>query len=339
MIRYGLIGCGAWGSHYAAAVKKNPRLELAAIADVAVNTVAEFRKTYPGVTVSTDYRDVVAANVDVVAVVTPNSLHHETGLAVLKAGKHLLIEKPFALTTAECDDMIRLAKEKNLYLAVGHQFRLSSLWGLIKKMVDDGFIGEPRYLLVELSRNPYRLGADGWRYDLYRVGDWIAEEPIHFLDLAVWYVENYAKPVSLHASANSTDASRPELQDNVAATIEFSNGALAIVAQTLSMFEHHQLVKVAGTKGALWATWNGAMDRTLRPAFSLKTFDGKEVKEVPIEKSTGELFELEDQLGLMADVVNGQASVHCTGEDGRRAVVLSHATLESAQHQQPVLLS
>jgi myo-inositol 2-dehydrogenase/D-chiro-inositol 1-dehydrogenase len=338
MTRYGIIGCGAWGSHYAAAVQKNLRLELVAIADAAENTAAELHKTYPGVTVSTDYRDVVSANVDVIAVVSPNFSHHEIGTAVLKAGKHLLIEKPFALTTEQCGDMIRLAKEKKLQLVVGHQFRLSSLWGLIKKMIEDGFVGEPRYALVELSRNPYRLGADGWRYDLKHVGDWIAEEPIHFLDLAVWYFEKYAKPVSIHASANSTDSSRPELQDNVAATIEFSNGAIAIVAQTLSMFEHHQLVKIAGTNGALWASWSGAMDRTLHPSFFLKAFDGKEVKDVSIEKITGELYELEEQLDLMADIIAGKAPVHCTGEDGRRAVALSAAALESAKRKRPITL-
>ena len=337
MVRYGIIGCGAWGRHYAAAIKKNPRLELVAIADVAEKTVEALRQDFPGVTVSTDYRDVVSATVDVIAVVSPNDLHHEHGMAVLNGGKHLLIEKPFGLSTGECDEMIRLAKEKNLHLAVGHQFRLSSLWGLIKTMIDDGFIGEPRYALVELSRNPYRLGADGWRYDLKRVGDWIAEEPIHFLDLAVWYFEKYAKPVSIHASANSTDASRPELQDNVGATLEFSNGGFAVVAQTLSMFEHHQLVKIAGTKGALWATWSGTMDRTLHPSFTLKAFDGKEVKDIPIEKITGELFELEDQLNLMADIIAGKAPVHCSGEDGCRAVALSAATLESAKRKQPVV--
>ena len=338
MTRYGLIGCGAWGSHYAAAIKKNPRLELIAVTDVAEDTAAKLRKDYPDVTISTNYQDVVSANVDVIAVVSPNYSHHEIGMAALNAGKHLLIEKPFALTTAECEDMIRLAKEKNLHLVVGHQFRLSSLWGLIKKMIDDGFIGEPRYSLVELSRNPYRLGADGWRYDLKRVGDWIAEEPIHFLDLACWYFEKYAKPVSIHASANSTDANRPELQDNVGATIEFSNGAFAIIAQTLSMFEHHQLVKIAGTKGSLWAGWSGTMDRTLHPAFFLKAFDGKEVKEIPIEKITGELYELEDQLDLMVDIIAGKVPAHCTGEDGLRAVQLSAATLESAKRKQPVAL-
>jgi len=338
MTRYGIIGCGAWGRHYAAAIKKNPRLELIAVADPVEAVLGELQKEHPDTAFSTDYKDVVAANVDVVAVVSPNHLHLEHGMAALKAGKHLLIEKPFALSVAECSEMILLAKEKKLHLAVGHQFRLSSLWGLIKKMVDDGFVGEPRYALVELSRNPYRLGADGWRYDLKRVGDWIAEEPIHFLDLAAWYFEKYAQPVSIHASANSTDSGRPELQDNVGATINFSNGAFAIIAQTLSMFEHHQLVKIAGTKGALWAGWSGTLDRTLHPSFFLKAFDGKEVREVPIEKITGELFELEDQLDLMADIIVGKAANHCSGEDGKRAVMLSAATLEAAATKQPIVL-
>ena len=338
MARYGLIGCGAWGRHYAAAITKNPRLELVAIAEIAQETVETLRRDYSEVLVSTDYRDVIEANVDVVAVVSPNSLHHEHGMAVLNAGKHLLIEKPFGLSTAECDDMIQLAKAKNLQLVVGHQFRLSSLWGLIKKMVDDGFVGEPKYALVELSRNPYRLGADGWRYDLKRFGDWIAEEPIHFLDLAAWYFEKYTQPVSVHASANSTDSSRPELQDNVGATIDFTNGSFAVVAQTLSAFEHHQMVKIAGTKGALWGGWSGALDREPHPSFFLKAFDGKEVKEIPIEKTTGELFELEDQIDLMAEIIAGRVTVHCSGEDGKRAVALSAATLESAKRKQPIEL-
>ena len=78
------------------------------------------------------------------------------------------------------------------------------------------------------------------------------------------------------------------------------------------------------------------MDRTLHPSFSLKAFDGKEVKDIPIEKITGELFELEDQLNLMADIIAGKAPVHCSGEDGCRAVALSAATLESAKRKQPV---
>ena len=338
MIRYGIIGCGAWGRCYAEAIKKNPKLKLGAVVESSENALPELRRNYPDAMVFSNYREILSADLDLVAVVVPNHLHYEIGMAVLESGKHLLMEKPFAPTAEECDGMIRLAEKKNLRLAIGHQFRLSSLWGLIKKMIDDGFVGEPRYALVELSRNPYRLGVDGWRFDPRRVGNWISEEPIHFLDLACWYFDRFSHPVSIHASSNSSDGTRPDLHDNVGATIEFSDGSFAVVAQTLSAFEHHQTVKIAGTKGALWGGWSGALDRTLHPDFFLKAFDGKNVETIPIEKQTGELFELEDQLALMADVVVGNATVHCTGAEGRLAVALSLAALESSKQKQPIPL-
>ncbi len=67
-------------------------------------------------------------------------------------------------------------------------------------MIDEGFVGEPRYVLVELSRMPYRQGAEGWRYDIDKVGNWILEEPIHFFDFARWYLQGSGQPVSVFAA-------------------------------------------------------------------------------------------------------------------------------------------
>ena len=83
-------------------------------------------------------------------------------------------------------------------------------------MIDAGAIGDPQYALIELWRNPYRPGADGWRYDIERVGDWILEEPIHFFDLARWYFAGSGEPVSVYARANALDPDRPALQDKFA---------------------------------------------------------------------------------------------------------------------------
>ena len=96
----------------------------------------------------------------------PSHLHHEIASAALAAGKHLLLEKPMALSLRECDDLIRLAREHNRVFAVGHELRLSSLWGKVKELIADGFVGEPQYVLIELSRRPYRQGSENWRYDI-----------------------------------------------------------------------------------------------------------------------------------------------------------------------------
>jgi myo-inositol 2-dehydrogenase/D-chiro-inositol 1-dehydrogenase len=89
-----------------------------------------------------------------------------------------------------------------------------------------------------------------------------------------------------------------------------------VISQTLSGFEHHQVAKVTGTKGALWASWSGAMDRTFHPTFSLKHFDGEKAFEVPLTKITGEVYELAHEIAMVADAVAGTRTLTVTGEDG-----------------------
>ena len=336
-VRFGLVGFGAWGQHHANAITVTPDAKLVAIAARSDASVSAAQEKYPDAAVSNDFRELISRDdIDVVDVVVPSYLHHEVACAVFESGKHLLLEKPMGVSLSECDDMIRLAKQHDRMFAVGHELRLSSMWGKAKEMIDDGFIGQPLYALVELSRNPYRLGADGWRYDLSRVGSWILEEPIHFFDLARWYLEASGQPERIYATANSRQAGRPELQDNFSAIMHFTGGGYAVVSQTLAAFEHHQTVKVTGTKGALWASWSGAMDRTRHPTYSLRAFDGNEVTAIPIEKPTGELFELEDQVARVVDSFRTGRPLHCTAEDGRWSVAMCLAAEASVKSGQAV---
>ncbi|QDU75400.1 1,5-anhydro-D-fructose reductase [Bremerella volcania] len=329
-LRFGLIGFGAWGKHHANAIRQTAGVELAAIAARSEASAAAAKDAYPDAVVFTDYRQMLeTVDLDLVDVVVPSHLHHEIGMAVLAAGCHLLLEKPMGTSLAQCDDLLRLAQEKNLHLAIGHEFRLSSLWGKVKSLIDDGYVGTPQYALVELSRNPYRQGSDGWRYDIERVGNWILEEPIHFFDLARWYLGGNGEPQSVVALANSRQVDHPELQDNFSALVNFGGGAYAVVSQTLSAFEHHQTVKVTGTKGALWASWSGSLDRTRHPTFSLRGFNGEAVEDIPVEKITGELFELEDQIAMLVDVLKNDRPLACNAEDGRWSVMLCLAAQES----------
>jgi myo-inositol 2-dehydrogenase/D-chiro-inositol 1-dehydrogenase len=336
-VKFGLIGFGAWGKFHAGAIAKTPGAQLAAIAAPSEESRAAAREAHPDAEVFSDYRDLVKrTDLDIVDVVVPSHVHHEIASAVLSAGKHLLLEKPMALSLRECDDLIAIAKKHNRLLAVGHELRLSSLWQKVKELVDAGFVGEPQYVLVELSRRPYRLGSQSWRYDISRVGNWILEEPIHFFDLARWYFSSLGNPQTIYATANSRQLEHPELQDNFSAIVHFSRGAYAVISQTLSAFEHHQTVKLAGTKGALWASWSGAMDRTLHPTFSLRAFDGETVSEVPIDKVTGEVFELEDQMAMLVSAVRDGRPLTCTAEDGRWSVAMCLAAARSVQTGQSV---
>jgi myo-inositol 2-dehydrogenase/D-chiro-inositol 1-dehydrogenase len=338
-VGFGLIGYGAWGSHYASALARIPGAKLVAVAAHSENTCSKVRAELSGVPIYTDYSDLLRReNVDVVAVVVPPHLHYEVGKAVLESGRHLLLEKPMALRLDHCDQLIALARNKNRLLGIGHEMRLSPLWGKLKTMIDEGAIGRPLYGLVELWRRPYRQGSEGWRYDINRVGNWILEEPIHFFDLARWYLAGAGDPASVYARANSRQPGHPELQDNFSAILNFPSGAYFVLSQTLAAFEHHLAVKITGDGGALWAAWSGEMDRTFHPSLSLKYSDGREQTEIPIAWTAGEVFELQEQLAMMVEAVRNRRPLAANGEDGKWSVALCQAAQRSVEKEAPVLV-
>jgi myo-inositol 2-dehydrogenase/D-chiro-inositol 1-dehydrogenase len=336
---FGLIGFGAWGRFHADAIAKTTGASLKAIAARSDASRNAARDAFPSAEVYADYRELLARpDIDVVDIVVPSYLHHEIASAALTAGKHLLLEKPMALSLRECDDLIALARKHDRIFAVGHEFRLSSLWGKAKELIASGFIGEPKYALIELSRRPYRLGSENWRYDISRVGSWILEEPIHFFDLARWYLGSLGDPQTVYAAASSRQAGHEELKDNFTAIVHFPHGGYAVVSQTLAAFEHHQTVKVTGTKGALWASWSGALDRTLHPTFSLRAFDGEQVQQIQIDKITGEVFELEDQIAMLVGAIRKGGDLSCSAVDGRWSVAMCLAAQESVDSGRPVAI-
>ena len=336
-VRFGLVGFGAWGQHHAQSIATNPEAQLVAIAAPSEASRAAAAKAHPGARIFPDHRQMLAeTKLDIVDVVTPSHTHLEMAKDVFNAGCHLLLEKPMALRVEDCRAMVKLAQERGLKFAVGHEFRLSSQWGEIKRRIASGVIGEPQYVLVELLRKPYRLGASGWRYDPQRVGSWVLEEPIHFFDLARWYLEDAGDPVDLYAYGNSRDPARPALYDNFSAMFKYPNGAYAVVSQTLAAFEHHQTVKVAGTKGAIWAGWSGALDRTLEPMCFLKVFDGEKLEEVKLAKQSGEVFELREEIARCVQMVRGEAEPAATGEVGLWSAGLCLLAEESIRQKRPL---
>lgn len=316
-IRFGVIGYGLFGAHHARAIARTDGAQLVAIAVPSERSQAAARLDQPDVALYADHRELLARqDIDIVSVVVPNTLHYAVGRAVLAAGKHLLLEKPMALELAHCRELVELAESKSRLLAIGHELRLSSLWGGVKQLIDDGAIGEPQYVLVELSRFPYRQGSAGWRYDLSQVGSWILEEPIHFFDLARWYLSGCGAPESIYARANSRQTDHPELNDNFTAVVNFPRGAYAVITQTLSAFGHHQTAKISGTRGTIWAAWSGADARAEKASFSLRYGLGSDVHEIALTKPAGELLELADEYAAVVRALREGTSPPCTGEDG-----------------------
>lgn len=326
-MRFGLIGYGLWGRHHAEAIVKAPGAELAAIACESERTAAAARERFPEVAIHRDTRSLLDdVSIDAVDIVVPNHLHEPIGIAALEAGKHVLLEKPMALSVAACDRLIAAADASGKVLTIGHEFRLSTQWGRIKSLIDEGAIGSPLYANVSLYRFPYRQGSAGWRYDRDRVGSWILEEPVHFFDSVMWYFAELGDPESLVAFGNarpSQDAARtrPAMADNFSTVMRWPGGEYAIITQTLAGFEHHHVMEIVGTEGSIRTWWSGAEDRTREPSFELKLQRaGAERAETMQLGASGELFELDEELRLVVDAFrNGKPIV--SGEEARKRIL------------------
>ena len=159
-VRFGLVGFGAWGSHHARAIGETDGAELVAIAARSPESQAAAREAYRDAQVLADYRQLLERDdIDVVDIVVPTHMHHEIACVALRAGKHVLLEKPMAATIQDSAEIVRLADQMQRKLVVGFELRLSRLWGRAKQLIDEGAIGEPQYCLIELWRKPYRPGA------------------------------------------------------------------------------------------------------------------------------------------------------------------------------------
>jgi myo-inositol 2-dehydrogenase/D-chiro-inositol 1-dehydrogenase len=336
-VRFALAGYGAWGRHHAAAIMGNPDAALVAVAAPSEASRAAAAEAHPEARIFADPLEMIAAvECDAVDIVTPSHTHREIAEAALAAGRFVLLEKPLATTLADCRAIAQAAAAAGGRLAVGHELRLSSQWGEIRRIIDRGTIGRPQYVLVELSRKPYRPGASGWRYDPERVGSWVLEEPIHFFDLARWYLAASGDPVELVAYGNSRDPARPALYDNFSAMFRCADGAYAVVSQTLAAFEHHQTVKVSGTTGAVWAGWSGALDRTTEPSCFLKVFDGERLVEEPLPRASGEVFELREEIAACVRCVRDGAPPVADGRDGLWSAGLCILAEESIRRGGPL---
>jgi myo-inositol 2-dehydrogenase/D-chiro-inositol 1-dehydrogenase len=125
-LRFGLIGYGLWGRHHATAIASAPGATLAAIACASEATAAHAAD----VPVEIGYQALLRRpDIDAVAIVVPNHLHAEVGVAALEAGKDVLLEKPMATTVADCDRLVDAARAGGRVLTIGHELRLSAQYG------------------------------------------------------------------------------------------------------------------------------------------------------------------------------------------------------------------
>jgi predicted dehydrogenase len=146
MIRTGVIGYGYWGPNLVRNFAETEGVSLAAVCDARPERLSLVQKRYPGTQVHTDWRELVAdPAIDLVAISTPVSTHFEMGIAALQAGKHVMVEKPMAMSVDQCARMIDEAAKRNLTLMVDHTFVYTPAVRKMHDLVVEGALGDIYY--------------------------------------------------------------------------------------------------------------------------------------------------------------------------------------------------
>jgi len=146
-IKIGVVGCGYWGPNLVRNFRSLPECNLKMMCDLNENRLKHLRSLYPEVEGATDYDHLLnGAGLDAVVIATAVKLHFPMAKASLLAGKHTFIEKPMASSAAECEELVEIARRKGLVLMTGHTFLYSPAVKKIKEIVDNGDIGEIRYI-------------------------------------------------------------------------------------------------------------------------------------------------------------------------------------------------
>jgi predicted dehydrogenase len=146
MIGVGVLGYGYWGPNLVRNFSEAPGCRVVAVSDLRAQRLEAVRGRYPAVRATTDFREVInAPDVDAVAIATPVSTHFDLGMAALRAGKHLLIEKPLAATSDQALELIGEAERRKRVLLAEHTFIYTGAVRKIRELVADGGIGDIYY--------------------------------------------------------------------------------------------------------------------------------------------------------------------------------------------------
>jgi predicted dehydrogenase len=275
-VRFGFIGAGQIAHYAAESVLKHPHAKLVAIQDPHLERRTTLQKKH-----SLDYAheavEELLANkdVDAVYIAVPNKFHVPLAIQALEAGKHVILEKPFAMNAVEAEQAIKVAKKAGLVLFVGMNQRFSADSQKIKQLVEEGVLGDIYHAKALWRR----------RAGIPKLGTWFGNKEIagggslydigvHMLDLCLWTINNF-EPVSVVGATYTKFGNRGlgeggwglsdrsetafDVDDFASAFIRFANGATVTLDTSWACHQASasaENVEIYGTEG-------GA---TLRPA-------------------------------------------------------------------------
>jgi len=316
LTRWGIVGPGRIVvNQIAPALARSASSRLVACAASSLAKAEAFARQFD-VPRWYDTHEALAADpdVDAVFIATPNALHHRMVLAAARAGKHVLCEKPLALTVAEGHEMVAACERAGVLLRVGFYLRLEEILLRARELVRAGTLGDLRS--ISLARTGPALLRAGWRLHA-EGGGALYDMAVHLLDLVEWMGGARFTAIS---AASHPDRRDGHPDDTVAILGSLSDGCQALVRASREVPHAANDLVVEGTRGMLATSslrWSD--EYVLRITTDAGT---REERFAPTPAYALELAYFEREM-------RGERGLLATGEDGVRAIALASAVTES----------
>lgn len=274
-VRIGIIGSGGIARSHVRGYNTMPEVEIVAVADVIPGKAAEFIQAtgLAKATAYDDYRQLLEQDLDGVSICTPNVAHHRTSVDALLAGKHVLVEKPMAVTLEQAVDMVQASRKADKMLSIGFQPRYDPNMHVVKEIVQSGQLGKVYYVQTGGGRRRGIPGPSFVSAELAGAGA-IADIGCYSLDMALNALD-YPKPLTVSAVTTNHFGTNPEyykfadrfdVDDFGVAIIRFENDlVLNFVISWAMHMDTLGATMFLGTKAGLKATpanggvWDGRL--------------------------------------------------------------------------------
>ena len=330
--RIGIVGCGRISQYHIEALQKVEGLTLAAVCDIDTERArAAGEKAGVPSFPSLDAM-LKGAELDIVTICTPSGLHPDHAIAAAKAGKHVVSEKPMALSLDAADAMIAACEKAGTKLFVVKQNRLNPPIQLLKRAVDRGRFGRifMANVTVRWQRPQEYYDAEKWRGTWKLDGGAIMNQASHYVDLIQWLLG----PVESVMAKTATQARRIEAEDSGAAVLKFASGAIGVIEVNVLTYprNYEGSITLIGETGTV-KIGGTSVNKVEHWSFAEYSDDDKVVETGAINTNPPTVYGFghEGYYRNVVAVLRGKAKADTDGQEGRKSLALILGIYESAR--------
>lgn len=335
-MNFAIVGCGHIAKKHAEAIKNINEAKLVAVCDKFPQAMDYYVKNF-GAKPYQDLNEMLKdPSIDVVNICTPSGLHAKIAVDVAKAKKHVIVEKPIALTFEDANLIIEVCRKNNVKLAVVHPNRFRPVVQELKKLMDEGRFGKLSHAnaTVRWNRSQAYYDQAPWRGTKALDGGVLMNQAIHNLDLLIWLMGDIEEVYSMSA----TRLRNIEVEDVSLGVVRFKSGALGVVEAATTVYPKNleESLSIFGETGTAIISGTTA---TQFNHLAIDSLNDEETNTI-IEKIKADPFGKPGHQCIIEDMIQAiqeDREPIVNGEEGKRALQLVLAFYESAEKKQRII--